>query len=64
MMIDIIVLDYCTCEVRIYRNIIIKSEQTAEDWLEENDPDWNESQCYYMSCDAGQLTIKDKGVSK
>ena len=41
----ITVLDYAADEVRVFRNI---STDNPEEWLECNDPYWDEATCYYM----------------
>jgi len=50
----ITVLDYCCNQVRVYRNILTDN---PEAWLEKNDPNWKESQCYYMSGTDTTITI-------
>lgn len=41
----ITVLDYCCNEVRVYRNV---DTDDPEQWLEEHDENWDDSQCSYM----------------
>ena len=50
MTIFITVLDYCCNQVRFFQAELKENYQTedVEQWLEDNDTDWNDSQCYYM----------------
>ena len=41
----ITVMDYCMDEIRVYRNVYTDD---PEEWLEENDENWSDDQCYYM----------------
>lgn len=41
----ITVMDYCTNEIRVYRNVYTED---PEEWLQENDENWSDDQCYYM----------------
>lgn len=41
----ITVMDYCFNEIRVYRNVYTED---PEEWLQENDENWKEDQCYYM----------------
>lgn len=41
----ITVMDYCLDEIRVYRNVYTED---PEEWLQENDENWKEDQCYYM----------------
>ena len=38
-------MDYCMDEIRVYRNVYTDD---PEEWLEENDENWSDDQCYYM----------------
>lgn len=41
----ITVMDYCSNEIRVYRNV---ETDDPEKWLQEYDVHWKESTCYYM----------------
>lgn len=66
--VHIAVMDYCSCEIRLFSAYLRAEEivegtwavqvETIEEWLEEYDPDWNASQCYYMASEQGPISIR------
>lgn len=41
----ITIMDYCSNEIRVYRNVETEDPET---WLQEHDENWNDRTCYYM----------------
>ena len=58
----VVILDYNKSEVRVYTDLEIEMNE-VENWLNENDPHFKESQCNWM-CSEDQIPIiwmNDKG---
>ena len=65
----IAVMDYRSSEIRIYHAVLPATNifdntwavqnETIEDWLEENDQNWSESQCYYMAREDEPIEVYD-----
>lgn len=66
--VHIAVMDYAACEIRLFSAYLRAEEiaddtwavqdETIEEWLEENDQDWNDSMCYYMASEQGPISIR------
>ena len=45
----IAVMDYSDASIRMFS--LDEKPEEPEEWLEENDPNWSDSQCYWMGSD-------------